>query len=174
VARREYGLCLALQGDWSGLPEDQLTQFPASPVGEVKLGRIEDLIYGHQAFPEALKSEIHRWIDGQLVGERQPGQSDEEFYREGRRRALEPFKQQLWELSPEQREQMMADFQSRVGLYLDKLNVEASAGLIRDTVHLKEVKLPAPISGYHQDAETTLHRIIERLVGPPTGPSEFA
>ena len=56
------------------------------------------LLYEHPAFPADLQREIDEWCVANLADERKPGESDDVFIYKTRKKALGPFKRQLWEL----------------------------------------------------------------------------
>ena len=54
--------------------------------------------YEHPAFPEALHREIEAWCFANAADERKPGQTDQQFVYTTRKKAIGPFKRQLWDL----------------------------------------------------------------------------
>ncbi|WP_434113137.1 hypothetical protein [Methylocaldum sp. GT1TLB] len=166
IARREYGLSLAVRSGITPIPETLFPQFPGNNVSELHLvAPFEDLIFEHEAFPVELKKDIYRWIDSEWPGERQPGMSDEAFYRATRKRALLPFKQALWDLPPAQRDRITADVQGKAVSYFDTLKASNTTGLVRDTVDIERVGLPAPVSGYSHTGEITFKTLLDRMGG---------
>jgi hypothetical protein len=166
IARREYGFSLAVRSGITPIPETLFPQLLENSVRELHLmAPFEDLIFDHEAFPPELKKDIYRWIDSEWPGERQPDMSDEAFYRATRKRALSPFKQALWDLPQEKRDRIMADVQGKAVSYFDTLKASNTTGLVRDTVDIERVGLPAPVSGYSHTAETTFKAMLERMGG---------
>ncbi|HYE35528.1 hypothetical protein [Methylocaldum sp.] len=166
IARREYGLGLAVRSGITLIPEALFPQFPGNNISELHLvAPFEDLIFDHEAFSPELKKDIYRWINSEWPGERQPGLSDDAFYRATRKRALLPFKQAMWDLPQEQRDRIMADVQAKLVSYFDTLKASNTTGLVRDTVDIEKVGLPAPVSGYSQTAETTLNALLDQMGG---------
>ncbi len=166
VARREYGLGLAVRSGVMPIAETPFPRFPEHNIGELHLAApFEDLIFDHEAFAPELKSAIYRWIDNEWPGERQPHMSDEDFYRATRKRALLRFKQALWDMPEERRDRIMADVQRRAVSYFDTLKVSNTTGFVRDTVDIERVGLPTPVSGYAHTAETTFRTLLDRMGG---------
>jgi hypothetical protein len=166
IARREYGLGLAVRSGVMPIPETLFPRFPEHNVGELHLAApFEDLIFDHEAFAPGLKNAIYRWIDNEWPGERQPHMSDEDFYHATRKRALLPFKQALWNMPVEWRDRIMADVQRKAVSYFDTLKVSNTTGLVRDTVDIERVGLPTPASGYAHTAETTFKTLLDRMGG---------
>lgn len=166
IARREYGLDLAVRSGTASLSETLFPQLPGNNIRELHLSApFEDLIFDHEAFSPELKKDIYRWIDSEWPGARQPGMSDEAFYRATRKRALLPFKQALWDLPEARRGRIMADVQAKLVSCFDTLGASNTTGLIRDAVDIERVGLPVPVSGYSQTAEATFNALLERMGG---------
>ncbi|BBA32708.1 aldolase [Methylocaldum marinum] len=166
IARREYGLGLAVRSGVMPIPETLFPRFPENNISELHLAApFEDLIFDHEAFAPELKNTVYRWIDCEWPGQRQPGMNDEDFYRATRKRALLPFKQALWDMPGELRDRIMADVQGQAVSYFDTLKARNTTGLVRDTVDIERVGLPTPVSGYTRTAETTFKTLLDRMGG---------
>jgi hypothetical protein len=166
IARREYGLGLAVRSGTMQVPETLLPSLPANKVSEIHLpAPFEDLIFDHEAFPPELRKDIYLWIDREWPGARQPGMSDQAFYRATRKRALLPFKQAMWDIPQAQRDRITAEVQAKWAAYFDALKASNTTGLVRDAVDIEKVGLPAPVSGYDQTAETSFKALLDRMGG---------
>jgi len=166
IARREYGLGLAVRSGITPVPETLFPRFPGNDVGELHVtAPFEDLIFDHEAFSPELRKDIYRWIDSEWPGERQSGMSGETFYRATRKRALLPFKQAMWDQPQEQRDRIMADVQAKLVSCFGALGADNTTGLVRDTVDIEKVGLPAPVSGYSHTVEATFKALLDRMGG---------
>lgn len=97
---RERGLAGAVQHGASTLPEDLFHRFPEVGTAEVHLATgFQNTLYDHPSFPGELRSEIAAWLHANAADEAKPGDSEEQFIYRTRKKALGPFKRQLWELS---------------------------------------------------------------------------
>jgi len=56
-------------------------------------------MYDHPAFPAELHKEIEAWVFANCQDERKEGQTDIQFVYTGRKKAIGPFKRQLWDLA---------------------------------------------------------------------------
>ena len=55
-------------------------------------------VYDHPAFPYPLKREIERWLDENAADERKKGETQEQFLYKTRKKAIGPYKEQVWNL----------------------------------------------------------------------------
>ncbi len=170
IARREYGLCLGVRG-FAIHAEEQLDRFRDSNVAEVHLPDLfEHIILEHPACREVTVQMDH-WAEGQLGIERPPGQSDDQFRYYGRKRAITEFKKAMWDLPAESHAAIVQTLKERLTQVFDRTGCTNTAGLVRDAIAIREVKLPAPISGYYQNAETTLHTLLQEMGTVPPFPA---
>jgi fructose-bisphosphate aldolase class II len=100
AAREEYGLAGAVQHGASTLPDTAFNNFPRTETAEIHLATgFQNMLYDH--LPVALRDEIYAWLRAHAAEERKPGDTDEQFFYKTRKKALGPFKQQLWSLDPQ-------------------------------------------------------------------------
>jgi fructose-bisphosphate aldolase, class II len=97
VARDEYGLSGAVQHGASTLPDTAFNNFPKRETAEIHLAtNFQNMLYDHM--PAELRAAIYDWLSTNAKDERKPTDSDEQFYYKTRKKALGPFKEQLWSL----------------------------------------------------------------------------
>ena len=105
VARRDYGLAGAVQHGASTLPDELFHRFPAVETAEIHLATgFQNALYDHPAFPEELHREIEAWCIENAADERKPDQTDEQFIYTTRKKAIGPFKRELWDLASQGRD----------------------------------------------------------------------
>ncbi len=118
VARRDYGLAGAVQHGASTLPDELFHRFPAVETAEIHLATgFQNALYEHPAFPEALHREIEAWCFGNAADERKAGQTDQQFVYTTRKKAIGPFKRQLWDLADQGRDPRGPAAQDRVPVH---------------------------------------------------------
>ncbi len=99
VAREEYGLAGAVQHGASTLPPEYFGHFPDHDCAEIHLATdFMNTVYDHPAFPYPLKREIERWLDENAAEERKRGETQEQFLYKTRKKAIGPYKEQVWNL----------------------------------------------------------------------------
>jgi fructose-bisphosphate aldolase class II len=97
VAREEYGLAGAVQHGASTLPEAAFNNFPRVETAEIHLATgFQNMLYDH--LPGALRDEIYAWLRANAAEERKTNDTDDQFFYKTRKKALGPFKRQLWSL----------------------------------------------------------------------------
>src|SRR6187551_557905 len=99
VAREEYGLAGAVQHGASTLPSNAFGNFPRVEAAEIHLAtNFQNIIFDHPALPEALRRRMYAWLDESAAGESKASDTDEQFYYKTRKKAIGPFKKDLWGL----------------------------------------------------------------------------
>ncbi len=134
---REYGMAGAVQHGASTLPEELFHRFPAVETAEIHLATgFQNLLYEHPAFPAHLLREIEAWCDANTGDERKDGESQTQFFYKTRKKALGPFKRQLWELPA--KDEILADQEKKFRFLFEQLAIpgtsEAVARYIRPLV----------------------------------------
>ena len=98
VAREEYGLAGAVQHGASTLPDDGVQQLPADARRPRSISRRTSRTCCTTTSRTALRDEIYEWLRDNAKDERKATDSDEQFFYKTRKKALGPFKRQLWDL----------------------------------------------------------------------------
>ena len=115
---REHGLAGAVQHGASTLPDELFHRFPAVETAEIHLATgFQNALFEHPAFPAELHSEIEAWVFENALDERKPDQTDEQFVYTTRKKAIGPFKRQLWDLADEGRDPRRPAAQDRVPVH---------------------------------------------------------
>jgi fructose/tagatose bisphosphate aldolase len=140
-AREEYGLGGAVQHGASTLPPNAFGNFPRIETAEIHLAtNFQNIVFDHPALPGELRERIYRWLDANAQGERKAGDSDEQFYYKSRKKAIGPFKREMWELPAEIRQKIGADLESTFGFLFDQLQVGGTASVVREFVAAPSLK----------------------------------
>jgi hypothetical protein len=144
---RHYGAGGAVQHGASTLPEELFNKFPEVQTLEILLATgFQNLFMDHASFPASLKDQIYRWLDANAADERKAGETDVQFYIKTRKKAMGPFKPEIWGLSEDARAALYEAMQERFDFFYDKLNVKDTRGLIDRLVAPSEVHKPLPKS----------------------------
>ena len=143
VARREYGLAGAVQHGASTLPDELFHRFPAVETAEIHLATgFQNALYEHPAFPEELHREIEAWCFANAADERKPGQTDEQFVYTTRKKAIGPFKRELWDLAT--KDEILAAQRRKFSFLFTELGVNGSREMIAAYIRPVEVHRPMP------------------------------
>ncbi len=124
IAREEFGISGSVQHGASTLPEEVFDNFPGYDTVEIHLATgFQNMVCDHEVLPGALREAMRKYCGEHHSNERKEGQTEEQFFYKARKRALGPFKRQLWDLPPEVKEPIMRDFEAKFSFLFDKLGV---------------------------------------------------
>ncbi len=133
---KEYGMGGAVQHGASTLPEEAFTKFAEANALEVHLATgFQNIMFDH--LPEDIRDEMYAYLDENHVDERKEGQTDEQFYYNTRKRALGPFKQDLWNLPEDVTHTIQNAWQEQFTLLFKRLNIQDTESIVKkftDTV----------------------------------------
>jgi len=122
VAREEYGMAGAVQHGASTLPESAFDNFPRIETAEIHLAtNFQNILF--EQMPDALRAKIYAWLDENAKDERKKGDSDEQFYYKSRKKALGPFKRELWDLPEDVRERIAKAYDRTFGFLFEQLRI---------------------------------------------------
>lgn len=140
---RSYGLAGAVQHGASTLPDELFHRFPQVETAEIHLATgFQNLLYDHAVFPSDLRAEIRAWVETNTADERKPGESDDVFVYKTRKKALGPFKRQLWELPT--KDQILTDQERKFRFLFEQLGVAGSREMVERYIHPPRRSRPAP------------------------------
>jgi fructose-bisphosphate aldolase, class II len=124
VACEQYGLAGAVQHGASTLPPNAFGNFPRIETAEIHLAtNFQNIIFDHPRLPAELAAKIRAWLEENAAGERKSGDTDEQFYYKARKKAIGPFKRELWSLPEDIRAAIAADLERTFAFLLEQLNV---------------------------------------------------
>jgi len=130
VVAREHGLAGAVQHGASTLPDELFHHFPAVETAEIHLATgFQNALYEHPAFPGSLMDAIYEWCRSNAAAERKDGQTDEQFLYTTRKKAIGPFKRELWDL--ETKDEVLASQAAKIAFLFQNLKVNGSMELVQ-------------------------------------------
>ena len=142
---RRYGLAGCVQHGASTLPDELFHRFPADETGEIHLATgFQNTLFDHPAFPRDLLGEIEAWCGADAADERKPDQTDEQFLYSTRKKAIGPFKRQLWELSS--KDDILATQAQKIAFLYGELRVDGSRDMVDRYVTAREFHRAPPDS----------------------------
>jgi fructose/tagatose bisphosphate aldolase len=137
VARAEYGLAGAVQHGASTLPSGAFDAFPRAGACEIHLAtEFQNIVYDHPMFPPGLKARMYDWVRQHAAADRSPQDTDEQFIYKNRKKAIGPFKHELWSLTDEVRRGIGSALEDQFALLMRRLKVEGTAGIVSRFVRL--------------------------------------
>ena len=145
VARDEYGLAGTVQHGASTLPDEMFHRFREVGTAEIHLATgFQNALYEHPAFPSELHEKIERWCFENALDERKPDQTDQQFVYTTRKKALGPFKREMWDLAS--RDEILAEQARKIRFLYRELGVVGSRQAVERYVTPVAVGRPMPAS----------------------------
>jgi fructose/tagatose bisphosphate aldolase len=128
VAREQYGLAGAVQHGASTLPSNAFGNFPRIETAEIHLAtNFQNIVFDHPKLPADLRERIRAWLDENAAGERKSGDTNEQFYYKARKKAIGPFKRELWALPEDVRAAIAGDLERTFAFLFEQLNANGTA-----------------------------------------------
>ncbi|HXD74064.1 MAG TPA: class II fructose-bisphosphate aldolase [Vicinamibacterales bacterium] len=139
VARKEYGLGGAVQHGASTLPPDAFDAFPRVGACEIHLATdFQNMVYEHPSFPADLKAQMYDWVRTNAQEEKKPKDTEEQFIYKARKKAIGPFKKQMWSMNESARQAIGQSLEERFTFLMKQLKINDTASVVA-----KHVKVPA-------------------------------
>ena len=140
---RRFGLAGCVQHGASTLPDELFHRFPLVETAEIHLATgFQNALLDHPAFPQDLRTEIEGWCTVEAADERKPGQTDEQFLYTSRKKAIGPFKRQLWDLAT--KDEILATQAGKIRFLYRELGVDGSRDMVDRFVTPGEFHRPVP------------------------------
>src|SRR5215467_2243142 len=132
VARTEYHLGGAVQHGASTLPPEAFDAFPRVGACEIHLATdFQNMVYEHPSFPADLKAQMYGWLRANATEERKPKDTEEQFIYKARKKAIGPFKKQMWSMSESARQAIGASLEERFTFLMTQLKINDTAAADR-------------------------------------------
>jgi len=138
AAQRRYGMGGAVQHGASTLPPDAFGHFPRIETVEIHLAtNFQNIVMDHPSLPSDLRARAYGWLDQNAQSEKKANDTPEQFYYRARKRAIGPFKRELWSLPQATRSAIAADLEKTFRFLFEQLKVTGTAELVK-----RHVKAP--------------------------------
>ncbi|MFN7916090.1 MAG: class II fructose-bisphosphate aldolase [Vicinamibacterales bacterium] len=142
TAARKYGMGGAVQHGASTLPLEAFDAFPRVGACEIHLATdFQNMVYDHPQFPAELKAEMYAWLQENAKEERKPKDTEEQFLYKARKKAIGPFKKQLWGMEPARRDAIGASLEERFTRLMTLLKINGTAAAVKQFVNVPQVPL---------------------------------
>lgn len=121
ISRNHYHFGGAVQHGASTLPDTAFDKFAENDTLEVHLATgLQNIIYDN--LPIALATKLSDWTRAQNASEESGDTNEQTIYR-FRKKALGPFKKELWEMSVDEKEKIIAKLEEHLLIIFEKLNI---------------------------------------------------
>ena len=144
---RDFGAGGAVQHGASTLPKEMFHKFPAVETLEIHLATgFMNLFMDHAKFPAKLTEKVQHFLDVAAADERKANMTDAQFYYKSRKKALGPFKPEMWGLPEDVKSVLYGALEDEFAFFYNQLNVVDSQALVDSTVTVVEYHQPKPAS----------------------------
>ncbi|MCA1570586.1 MAG: class II fructose-bisphosphate aldolase [Chloroflexi bacterium] len=164
VAREEYGMAGCVQHGASTLPDDAFDHFPTNGTAEIHLATgFQNILYDDGGLPDDLRAEMMDWCRTNCADERKDGETEEQFLYRTRKKAIGPFKRQLWTLPPDAADAIAANLRAKFDLLFDGLRIAGTRQHVERFITPIQVPRPMPpaLGGRGQAAVTAGASVFE-------------
>jgi fructose/tagatose bisphosphate aldolase len=140
IAREEYGMGGAVQHGASTLPEEAFHKFPEEGCLEIHLATgFQNIIYEHPAFPDDLRKHMYGYLREEHAHRWKKDRTEDQFLYDNRKRALGPFKKEVWDIAPEARREIRKALEEKFAFLFEQLKATNTAQLVEKHVEAPEV-----------------------------------
>ncbi len=131
LARKDYGMAGAVQHGASTLPDSKFHSFPAAETAEIHLAtNFQNMMFDHM--PDALRREIYDWLLVNAKDERKATDTDEQFFYKTRKKAIGPFKKQMWALPADVKAKLANAYDAKFTFLFTQLNVGGTKADVKE------------------------------------------
>jgi len=142
LARKEYGLGGAVQHGASTLPPEAFDAFPRVGACEIHLATdFQNMVYEHPQFPKDLKAEMYAWIRANATEEKKPKDTEEQFIYKARKKAIGPFKHQMWSIGADARKAIGQSLEDRFTFLMKQLKINDTASVVSRFVRVPSLPI---------------------------------
>jgi hypothetical protein len=128
---RKYGMGGAVQHGASTLPEEYFDRFLKAGAIEIHLATaFQNIVYDSPYFSVELKEKISNWLKKEAISEREPDETEEQFLYKTRKKALGPFKKEIWGIPQRARDKISGELEKKFAVIFEKLGVGNTVDLI--------------------------------------------
>ncbi|MFL5562609.1 MAG: class II fructose-bisphosphate aldolase [Gemmatimonadaceae bacterium] len=143
VARDEYGLAGAVQHGASTLPDGAFHNFPKIETAEIHLAtNFQTMMFDN--IPGTLRDEMYEWLRENAKDERKATDTDQQFFYKSRKKAIGPFKKQLWELPADAKQKLAKLYDEKFGFLFTQLAVGGTAKYVKQFVTEQKIHRKPP------------------------------
>jgi fructose/tagatose bisphosphate aldolase len=129
ISRSEFGMAGAVQHGASTLPNDAFHRFPEVGCAEIHLAtQFQNIVYEYLPLP--LKEKIYAWLHDNCADEKKTDQTDDQFIYKTRKKALGPFKREIYSLPRELRNKISGVLEEEFSFLFEKLNIKDTKNFV--------------------------------------------
>jgi hypothetical protein len=129
VARKKYHIGGPVQHGASTLPIDLFDQFPKCNTLEIHLATgFQNTIY--DTMPSGVKNKIYDWVRDNTKNEWSKDKTEDQNIYSTRKKAIGPFKKELWSLTEEQKQPIRTALEKQFTTLFNELNIKDTKKIV--------------------------------------------
>jgi fructose/tagatose bisphosphate aldolase len=141
LCRKEYGIAGSVQHGASTLPESVFNKFPESEAVEIHLATgFQNMVLDAPTLPEEMKKAIREFCFANAADERKAGETDDQFVYNTRKKAIGPFKRQMWDMPQSAKQPIIESLEEKFEFLMEKLGVFGTKDIVAK--HVKTSDAP--------------------------------
>ncbi len=138
LSKKEYGMSGAVQHGASTLPNEAFHRFPEVGCAEIHLAtQFQNMVYDYMPLP--LKEKIYAWLHEKCASEKKADWTNDQFIYKTRKKALGPFKKEIYSLPGETKEKISSFLEEEFSFLFDKLNIKDTKDAVTKYVNVVAV-----------------------------------
>jgi fructose/tagatose bisphosphate aldolase len=138
VARDQYHLAGAVQHGASTLPDSAFHNFPKRETAEIHLAtNFQNMLF--DLMPDDLRNKIYEWLATNAKDERKPTDSDEQFFYKTRKKAIGPFKRQMWDMPDDVKVKLATAYDEKFTFLFKQLAIGNTVSTVAKFVRAPEI-----------------------------------
>src|SRR5581483_8912822 len=116
----------------------------------------QNMLYDHM--PAELRQTIYAWLAENAKDERKSSDTDEQFFYKTRKKALGPFKKQLWDLPNDAKAALATAYDEKFTFLFNQLAIGGTAGVVAKfvkapVIHRADPTIAATVAAAPDDAD---------------------
>jgi len=133
IARQDYKLAGCVQHGASTLPREAFHHFPEVGCCEIHLAtQFQNIVYEYMPLP--LKEEIYNWLRENCAKERKADWSEDQFIYKTRKKALGPFKKEIYNLPKELKGKVSSVLEEEFLFLFEQLKIQNTKSIVEKYV----------------------------------------
>lgn len=147
IAREEYGMAGAVQHGASTLPPEMFRKFADEGACEVHLATgFQMTVFNHPAVPMSIMDKTRDYLNANLISERGPKDSDEQFFHKSSKKTWGPLKRDWWDLPRSALDPVCDALEAQFGFLFEQLKVVNTRDLVAQHTRVVPIHKPLPAS----------------------------
>lgn len=141
MGRSKYNLSGCVQHGASTLPNEAFHTFPETGCSEIHLAtQFQNIVY--ENFPIPLKEKIYAWLHENCASEKKDNQTDDQFIYKTRKKALGPFKKDIFSLSGDLKMKISQVLEKEFDFLFGQLKINNTKDMVDKYIPVIKIEKP--------------------------------